>query len=397
MEKQLYTQLKEIYPNSSHINIDDKKFINFINDIQKKQNLLENVSNSITDAIFYKDLDQTYLGCNKHYADFLGITPKEIIGKKDSDFFDAKTVQTFHVTKQLLLEEGKKIEYKHWIKYKNKKVYVMTSKSPLFDTKGSIIGIVGISRDITKEFKLQKEIDEKNLMLIQQNKFVSMGEMIADIAHQWRQPLNLMGLILQKMDIYSTKEILEKKTLKKMTKEAMFLLNEMSQTIDDFRNFFSPNKRKEDFNIKEAIDKSSYILKSQLERNNISFNYDSKKDYYIYGHKNEFFQVIMNLVHNAIDTLIIDKIASPSIKVKVKDFDNTICIDITDNANGIKKSNIDRVFEPYFTTKEHGTGLGLYMSKIIIEKHMGGKLSVKSDIYGTTLTIKIAKGKPTII
>jgi PAS domain S-box-containing protein len=423
MQQQLYAQLEEIYGKEFDINTLDEKSIKLINTInntykklhdknislekmlndssknlietnerlKEKNNLLDNVSNSIIDAIFYKDLEQTYLGCNKNYADFLGIDKDEIIGKKDSDFFDKNTVQTFYMTNKLILEEGEKVEYKHWIKYKGHKFYVLTIKSPLFDNKGNIIGIVGVSRDITKEFKLQQEIDKKNLMLIQQNKLISMGEMIANIAHQWRQPLNLMGLILQKIELYNERKKIPKNDLHKMVEDASFLLNEMSQTIDDFRDFFNPKRLKEKFNINDTIHKSYYILKPQIDKYKIQFKYNTQKNYFLHGYKNEFFQVIINLIKNAIDVLISDKIKNPKIKITIKDIDNYIYISIIDNANGISVSQQDKIFEPYFTTKENGTGLGLYMSKIIIEKHMDGILSVKSDIYGSVFTIKIFK------
>ena len=112
-----------------------------------------------------------------------------------------------------------------------------------------------------------------------------------------------------------------------------------------------------------------------------------KNKYFVSGYKNEFFQVILNLLNNAAEVLLIDKINAPVININVTDDKDDIIINICDNANGINSSSINRIFEPYFTTKVQGTGLGLYMSKIIIEEHMKGKLSVKSDCFGTTFTI----------
>lgn len=424
MHKLLNIQLQKVYGKDFNLELQDKKFVQLLklvgdaykdyedeesflenilktsakeleesnNNLYKQRELLKSVENSMDDAIFYKDLAHTYIGCNAKFVEFLGLSEKDLIGRSDFDLFDAITAKRYHDTNEEIIQNRTKIIYKHWVEFKGNKVYVLTSKTPLLDRKGKVIGIVGISRDITHEFELQKEVEHKNIMLIQQAKLVSMGEMIANIAHQWRQPLNALSLLIQKIGIFYKQDLLSDKKVDESISEAMLLMQEMSETIDDFRSFFSTKRIFENFSIEESILKSQAIVKSILEENNIQFNLNMKNRYFVNGYKNEFFQVILNLLNNAVEALVIDKINTPVININVTDDRDDIIIDICDNANGIKSSIINKIFEPYFTTKDQGTGLGLYMSKIIIEEHMKGKLSVKSNYIGTTFKIRMGGG-----
>jgi PAS domain S-box-containing protein len=355
----------------------------------EQQELLKSVENSMDDAIFYKDLNDKYIGCNKKFADLLGYSEDEIIGKTYADFVQNDTASDDYKTNKILFKNKCKTVYKHWIIYKGKKAYFLTSKTPLINKEGDLIGLVGISRDITHEYELQQEIEHKNIMLIQQNKFVSMGEMIANIAHQWRQPLNTLGIIIQKIGILYQRKKLDAKTMDENITESMLLIQEMSQTIDDFRNFFDPKRVVERFEVKEAIFKSYTMIKLLIIANNIDFRIDIKEQYFLKGYKNEFFQVILNLLNNAIEALVIDKIISPKIVLSISTKEDDIIINIYDNGNGISKETMQKIFNPYFTTKENGTGLGLYMSKVIIEDHMKGKISITTNILGTTFSIKL--------
>jgi len=361
--------------------------------LTKKQILNKDIENSIDDAIFYKDIYHRYIGCNKKFADFFDMNEKEIVGKTDFDLFDEATALKYYSRNEELLNRNKKkVTHKQWIEYKEKRIYTIISKTPIIDKEGCVIGIVGIIRNITNEYMLQKEIEHKNIMLIQQNKLISMGEMIANIAHQWRQPLNTLGLIIQKLDIFYKEGVLTPNKIDSNISEAMLLIREMSETINDFQNFFNPKKIVEDFDIYEAIIKSHAITKTLLISNNINFQINSDKSYFIHGYKNEFFQVILNILNNAIDALITDKIPTPTINIIIREKEGKIFITISDNANGINQNDIEKIFTPYFTTKENGTGLGLYMSKIIIEEHMKGELHVDSDLFGTTFTIILKEG-----
>ena len=244
-------------------------------------------------------------------------------------------------------------------------------------------------RDITERTLLKEEKEKQEKILIQKSKMASMGEMIGNIAHQWRQPLSqVSGLFFDIESAYDYKE-LNKKYLQNRVEEANDLLEYMSKTIDDFRNFFNPNSKKEQFYIKEAINNAVRIVKSTLDFYQIELQIEVKEDYKIDGYKNEYSQAIMNIISNAKDILIEKNIGNPQIKIYVeKNKKLTLCIE--DNAGGIDKEIIDKIFDPYFTTKyEYGTGIGLYMTKLIIEEKMNGLINVKNSKNGAIFSIEI--------
>ena len=245
------------------------------------------------------------------------------------------------------------------------------------------------------------ELTEKNKLLIQQSKMATMGEMIGNIAHQWRQPLSTIsttatGLKLQKeMDVLEDKFLVE--SLEGINNSAQFL----SKTIDDFRNFFKTDKKKEAFSIQEALDKALALVYVQFHNKNIQIIKNST-DIEIKNLENEFIQVVINILNNARDELIkkdidVEKIIFIDV-IKKKD---SIEISIKDNAGGIPEDILPRVFEPYFTTKHksQGTGIGLYMSQEIIRKNMQGEILVENKEYnynnidykGASFTIKLPK------
>lgn len=243
-----------------------------------------------------------------------------------------------------------------------------------------------------KLFLKEKTLQEKQAIMFQQSKLASMGEMIGNIAHQWRQPLNTLSLLIQKIGIFYQRGLLDEKTLTKELHKSRGIINGMSSTIDDFRDFFKPNKEKSDFLIEEAINKAYLIIKPNLENNNISYQLKIKPNgLKIHGYMNEFSQVMINLFNNSKDALIERKILDATIWVNVFEEKGVVYIDTCDNAGGIDSDVIDRIFEPYFTTKEEGkgTGIGLYMSKNIIQSHMLGSLSAYNKDKGSCLRIEL--------
>ncbi|MDN5046742.1 HAMP domain-containing sensor histidine kinase [Aliarcobacter butzleri] len=260
-----------------------------------------------------------------------------------------------------------------------------------------------IEKLISQEKKLNTELEEKVIvetskqkeqeqLLIQQTRLAAMGEMIGNIAHQWRQPLNALGLILQNLKFSYEIGELDEKMIDKSVKKATMLTENMSKTIDDFRNFFRPNKAKENFKINEGITKAIELIESTFEHNNIKLEKDFvSSEIEFFGFANEFSQVILNLLTNAKDAVLENKIENPLIIIQTKIDDEYIYISIKDNGLGIKDEIINKIFEPYFTTKDEGkgTGIGLYMSKIIIENNMNGKIEVKNEQNGANVIIKL--------
>ena len=260
-----------------------------------------------------------------------------------------------------------------------------------------------IEKLIIEEKKLNSNLEQKVILetskqkeqeqlLIQQTRLAAMGEMIGNIAHQWRQPLNALGLVLQNLKFsYDIGELNENMMSKSINKATM-LTNSMSKTIDDFRNFFKPNKAKEEFSINENVFKAIELVESTFEHHHIKLEkHFSLEEPKFYGFPNEFSQVILNILTNAKDAIFENKIENPLVIVQTKIEDSNILISIKDNGKGISEEIINKIFEPYFTTKDEskGTGIGLYMSKLIIENNMGGKIEVKNDDEGAIFTIKL--------
>ena len=269
---------------------------------------------------------------------------------------------------------------------------------------GHVSHFYGYINDITKikvsqeELKLKVELElnknrQKDRILIQQSKLASMGEMLGNIAHQWRQPLNNVSLILQFLrDNYRNEKISVEK-LDKFIKKANTHIEYMSETIDDFRNFYKPSKVKNKFSLKECIDSLIYMVKNQYESENIKIHIEYE-EIEITNYENELKQSILNILNNAKDALLSkkeDNIFDAIININAKIVDDKVKIEISNNGNNIKNDIIDKIFEPYFTTKfeTQGTGIGLYMTKAIIETNMKGKIEVENINDGVKFIITL--------
>jgi C4-dicarboxylate-specific signal transduction histidine kinase len=236
--------------------------------------------------------------------------------------------------------------------------------------------------------RLKKQIQEQQDVMIEQQKLAAMGEMIGNIAHQWRQPLNALGLVLQNIKKAYERGRLDDAYIEKSINKGKMLTTKMSTTIDDFRNLIKSKKLKERFFIKDVLNDVLEMVEASFKNHNIEIvtNYDQEIE--ITNYPNELFQVIINLMNNAKDAFVEqNKDGVVTVNCYIKDDD--VFIDIADNAGGIPLENPNKVFEPYFTTKDSGTGIGLYMSKMIIEKDMDGILSVQNKDDGALFTIQL--------
>ncbi|MCK5111897.1 MAG: hypothetical protein KAQ94_10295 [Arcobacteraceae bacterium] len=246
-----------------------------------------------------------------------------------------------------------------------------------------------LEEKVILEVKKSKEIEKR---LFQSEKMAAMGEMIGNIAHQWRQPLNALNVNIENLEFDYEDGIVNKEFLDKFIIEQTKTLHYMSKTIDDFRNFYRIDKEKVDFSIKKAIENSINIQTTELKKYGIIINIIGE-DFTIYGFVNEFQQVIMNLISNTKDAIVETKQKNGQIDISLMDEK----IIFKDNGGGIPDDIIKRIFEPYYTTKEQGkgTGMGLYMSKMIIEDNMGGKISVSNVDDGAEFIIVLVPAQIT--
>jgi PAS domain S-box-containing protein len=253
-------------------------------------------------------------------------------------------------------------------------------------------------RDITRRKELEIINKEKTNQLIQQSRFAQMGEMISMIAHQWRQPLSAIAATITAMQ---TKIMFSKmEDTKDKDDNSTYLLEQftkinsniqyMSQTINDFRNFFKPNKEATKFYLSDAFNRVFSMLEQSFINNSIKVNLNFDKLNPIYTYENEIIQVLLNLLKNAKDALIENRIKKPKIEVFIHQGDDTQSIIIMDNAGGIQEDQLEKIFDPYFSTKsKNGTGLGLYMSKTIIQEHCQGTIQAYNTEDGACFVIEL--------
>lgn len=330
------------------------------------------------------DKNQKILRVNKAFTKITGYSIDEVVGKTPSILKSGIHNDKFY--QNMYSSLGKNLFWIGEINNRHKDgsiVNELLTIHAILDNNDQVIYYVSSFLDITAQKKAEKELKQKESLLVQQSKMAAMGEMLENIAHQWRQPLSLIsttssGLLLRKsMDIEIPEEE-EKKDLEKIGDTVKYL----SETIDDFRNYFKPNKSKNLFDIKECYEKAFKLLQSKFKSLDIKV-IENLESIEILGFENEFIQVIMNLLNNAKDVLEDKGVENKLIFIDIYKQNDKAVFSIKDNGLGINKDIINRVFEPYFTTKEesNGTGIGLYMSKEMVEKHMDGKLKVKNETY----------------
>jgi signal transduction histidine kinase len=262
----------------------------------------------------------------------------------------------------------------------------------------AIIFVVGTLFEEKKKYekrlkqiiKLEVEKNkEQQILMLQQNRLAQMGEIISMIAHQWRQPLNNLSLINQLLLSKYKKEKLDDEAIEYFRKNSKKQINLMSTTIDDFRDFFKEEKSKKEFCINDTIENILEITKAIYTRGGIQINFKSQDKYITTGYQNAFAQALLNIINNAKDALIDSPVSDKKIDIDLQKNNDTVIITIKDNAGGIAEDIIDKIFDPYFSTKKekNGTGLGLYMSKMIIDKQGNAKIRVFNDNDGANFKI----------
>lgn len=390
---------------NKRISIIEKKLINTQNklnenyiEIKDSKLLLQNIIDSIPAAIFWKDINNRYLGVNRYILNNAGLTKHEdIIGKTDFDMPWAETeAQNFIDDDQEVILSGEpKLHFEETLTQDDgTTITVITSKVPLRNSKNEIVGILGIYMDVTEKKHMEEMLDKKNQILTQQSKMAALGEMLENITHQWRQPLSLILSTTTGLKLKIEFDQLEQNFLLESVDNIISSVEHMNSTINDFRDYFKADKQARYFNFDKIVDKSLLLVQSKLKNNLIEIKKDIKaKD--IYGFENEFIQVLINIITNSVyvfehgdfkEKLIF--IESKEIEVCGEEVDKDVasckCIEIKiyDNAGGIPENIIDKVFHSHFTTKgDEGTGIGLYMSAEIVNEHMKGFISVNNKKY----------------
>ena len=366
-------------------------------------------------GVYIVDEEQRFQYVNPALAAMLGYTPEEVVGTARFPSFIHPDDLPLLVHNYLQRLKGE-VPFGHYearALHKSGRVVTIEIFGTYVDVNGqrSLAGtVIDITARVTAEEQVARhrqaleELNrtleqriaeelavsrEKDRMVMQQSRFAAMGEMVAGIAHQWRQPLNMLGMSVQALQLAHGKGALTAEFMERHTEKSLELLKYMSQTIDDFRNFFRPEQTPQLFRLDEVIERVVGFFSSSAMT--IAITTDVRSRAVICGHKNELSQVMLNILNNARDALFERRVEAPAITVTVSCDDRAGRIVVSDNGGGIPDGVIDRVFDPFFSTKDaaNGTGLGLYMVKSIVEKSMKGTVAVSNTGAGAEFIITL--------
>jgi PAS domain S-box-containing protein len=362
-------------------------------------------------AICITDEAGIYVGVNDKYASLFGYTPEELYGRSFLAVINSEDSEKMvTIYKESIKNPNFEAEMSVPRVTKNGDLlHVLTTYRVITENEKRYM--VSTARDITEQKALEEKQKLQQQLLLQQTKMAALAEMISAIAHQWRQPLNALGIMIQDIKIAKRFNELTDKYIQEFDAGAMMQINGMSKTIDDFRNFFKPDTEKEHFAlINAALDVVS-LIKPQLEHYGIttdvysSLDMDEPGDATIFGYPNEFKQLMLNIISNSKDAIVEKQaadgnIAGGDIKVEIgikkEEGRRFAFVRIMDTGTGMADNILPRIFEPYFTTKEQGkgTGVGLYMTKMIIEQNMGGTIAASNaESGGAVFEMHFEEGK----
>ena len=348
---------------------------------------------TIPNPIYYKNVDGKFLGCNISFASLVNSSRDEIIGKTAFDFFSFKVANANTIIDQELLTTFSTSTSEFTFHTPtNEMKHIILNKAVYKNIDGTVGGIVCIMDVITERVQ-QKQF------LIQQTKLAEMRDMIAAIAHQWNEPLVELSALVQDIQTSYLLNELKDMEVKDFVNDSMVQIKYMSKTLSDFRNFLKPSTKKKLFSISKALREINEIIGKQIFYSNIemTFNYKNEnEELLIYGYENEFKQVLLNLLNNAKNKIVetdTDFGKKAHININIERSSNYNIIEIIDDGGAIDEKIINSIFDPYFTTKESGSGYGLYMAKVIIEDKMKGTITVKNDNNNVVFTIKLPHKK----
>ena len=344
-----------------------------------EQSKLDNVLlNNIRGAIFWKSKENKLLGCNEAFCKLVDLQKEQILGK---DINEIVPELCSKINKYDFFIH----EFETTIKIKDQIINVLIRRKQYFNKRDEEAGVVTVIHDITDFKKLQEQNKKDEQFIIQRSKLSEIGEMMTSIAHQWKAPLIEISTIAQELLYKRSKKEFSKEDAQEFVDEIMTQVSYMTKTIDDFRDFIKPSLKKSRFEINSSIDELLKIIEHNIKYNyiKIDVSYENNQIFKVFGYENEFKQAILNIINNAKDAILKRRLTQKVdglIKIDIYSKNSDICIEIKDNGIGIEEEKLEKIFEPFFTSKENGDGFGLYMVKLIVEDKMNGKIkAIKSD------------------
>jgi PAS domain S-box-containing protein len=354
----------------------------------KRINLFYQAMQDASDAMLISDKNNHIVEVNKAFETIFKVKAADIIGKNPNVLASGLQSSNYYDTMWESINakgswQGEIIDQT----FDGEILPMLTSITALYDDDKNIENYLAVYNNLT-------EINAVQDQLRSQERLASMGEVLASITHQWKQPISIIQSLYLNSDM---KEELGTHTIqsyKETSCEVRTQVNYMLQTITDFKNFLNPNREKKSFLLKDGIHAVSTLLDSQYKKDKLTFNLNIEVEKPVEGYYNEYMQVLINIINNARDAYSENELHNREILLRISAHDDLGIIEITDNAGGISDDIIHTIFDPYMTTKceEKGTGIGLYMVKKIIE-NMHGSISVKSIGHSTTFTITLPLAK----
>jgi len=382
--------------------------------------------------IVITDAKQIITYVNEAFSKITGYSTKEAIGQKPSILNSGKQSKAFYQEMHNTIYSGKEWtgEFINVDKYGNLS-YEKASIMPVLNEEGEIEEFIAVKLDVTQEVltrqkleyarnetllinkqleqRIKEEVQKNRLQdqkIMEQARTLQMGEMISMIAHQWRQPLSTIAAISMDLRIKAELQYFDLSSVQEREAYQKYLsfelekiersTQDLTEIIDNFKSFYKPLQPISSVNINTMIEKTLTLISNSLELNGISVEYifNSKKEIKLYC--NEMMKVLLNLLKNTQDTFMQKKISHGEIWISTEDTLEGVRLNIYDNAGGIDETIISKIFDPYFSTKDekNGTGLGLYMSKLIIEKHHQGTITAHNTKSGVCFSIEL-KGEVT--
>ena len=362
-------------------------FIYYSYTVLKSQIELRRFRNAVDNShnfVIVTDKDKKIKYVNRSMLLEVGYKLEEVIGKNPAIFAAGFVSSDSYKDMNKTIFEGKKWTGEFINKGKDGKlIYERASITPIFNEDGEIEEFLAIKYDITQEKEILKSLKEKDHRLTQQARMVVMNEILNSIAHQWRQPLSVISTATSGLLIHKDYDTLNDEIFKELTDSILENSKYLSHTIDNFKSFFKTGNDKTLFNIKNSFEKAQRLLEYRLNTSEIKYVFNCEEDISLIGIENDFIQVIVNLLNNSMDALENIGKEIKFIFVDIIKDKETVIIKIKDNAKGINEEILDKIFEPYFTTKynSQGTGMGLYMSHQIITEQFKGEISLDNIIY----------------
>lgn len=358
-----------------------------------------------SDPIFSFYPDGQYRYVNRQFALGIGKEPEEIIGKKIWDIFPTEEADKRFTIVRGVFENGESKVIEVRVPRPDGDRYYITTAKPILDGQQQVISVICISKEITERRLAEMALQELNetleqrvreetaksmaqeRLMIQQSRLAVMGEMVGNIAHQWKQPLFALELILQNIGLDHKGNKLTDDALKAHATDAMCVIRQMNDTIDDFRNFFKPHKEKQRFRVNDSLEEAIKLASHDFINHDIEIIRDkSSESCLAFGYPNELVQVLLNVLSNAKDAIVKKKVQG-KLHIQVERKADAATISIRDNGGGIPDEVLPKIFDPYFTTKTKGFGVGLYMSKMIME-YMG-EISISNIDNGVEVSLTL--------